>query len=98
MSRYTRPREIKPTIAKITATTNKITAKSLDKPATPPNPNRLAINAITANIIAQRNIVVFSLYLSFLNYRAVDQNAMCCLCLECVYSIESSQYIVTKPL
>jgi hypothetical protein len=38
MIKLTLPREIKPTTARITATTNKITAKSLDKPATPPKP------------------------------------------------------------
>jgi ABC-type molybdenum transport system ATPase subunit/photorepair protein PhrA len=47
---------------RITATTNKITAKSLDSPATPPNPNRLAMSAITAKIIAQRNIMLSSLF------------------------------------
>jgi len=39
-----------PITARITAITNKITAKSLDNPATPPNPNRLAMSAITAFI------------------------------------------------
>lgn len=53
---YTLPRDKKPTTARITATTSKITAKSLDKPATPPKPSKLAINAMIANIIAQRNI------------------------------------------
>lgn len=41
---------------KITATTRKIYAKLEDNPATPPNPSKLAISAITAKIIAQRNI------------------------------------------
>lgn len=56
----TLPLEINPTIAKITAITSKMTAKSLDIPATPPKPNRLATSAITAKIIAQRNIIIFS--------------------------------------
>lgn len=54
---YTFPREIKPITVRITATTNRITAKSFERPATPPNPKRLAISAITAKIIAQRNII-----------------------------------------
>jgi len=52
----------KPTIASMTATINRIIARSLEIPATPLNPKRLAKSAITAKIIAQRNMV-FSLYL-----------------------------------
>ena len=36
-----------------------------DKPAIPPNPNKLATKAIIANMIAQRNIA-FSLYRFFI--------------------------------
>jgi hypothetical protein len=54
--RYTLPRDTKPITAKITAITSKITAKSFDKPATPPKPSKLAISAITAKIIAHWNI------------------------------------------
>ena len=43
-SDYAFPREIKPITVRITATTNKITAKSFERPATPPNPKRLAIS------------------------------------------------------
>ncbi|MFT5119086.1 MAG: hypothetical protein ACI9ST_000324 [Psychrobacter glaciei] len=41
---------------KITANASKMYAKFADSPATPPNPRKLAISAITAKIIAQRNI------------------------------------------
>jgi hypothetical protein len=51
------PRVTKATTARITATTRKITAKSLDKPATPPKPSTLAMSAMTANIMAQRNMI-----------------------------------------
>ena len=44
----------------MTATAKKIYAKLADNPATPPKPNKLANSAITAKIIAQRNIT-FSL-------------------------------------
>ncbi len=40
----------------MTATTKRITAKSLESPATPPNPSKLATSAMTAKMIAQRNI------------------------------------------
>ena len=46
------------TMNKITATAKKIYARLADNPATPPNPNKLANSAITANIIAQRNIII----------------------------------------
>jgi hypothetical protein len=45
---------------KMTATAKKMYAKLADSPATPPKPKKLANNAITAKIIAQRNII-FSL-------------------------------------
>lgn len=51
-------RPMKATINRITATTKKMYAKLDDKPATPPKPNRLANSAITAKIIAQRNIII----------------------------------------
>ena len=51
-------RPMKATINKITAAAKKMYAKLDDKPATPPKPNRLANSAMTAKIIAQRNIVV----------------------------------------
>jgi hypothetical protein len=43
---------------KMTATTKKMYAKFDDNPATPPKPSKLAISAITAKIIAQRNILL----------------------------------------
>ena len=48
------------TMNKMTATARKMYAKLADSPATPPKPKKLANNAITAKIIAQRNII-FSL-------------------------------------
>lgn len=44
-------------INKITATAKNTYAKFADKPATPPKPKKLAISAITAKIIAQRNMI-----------------------------------------
>lgn len=53
-------------------------SKLLDNPATPPNPNKLATAAITAKIIARRNIC-FSLLLwtLFLKYNCAPAVAVC---------------------
>ena len=51
-------------INKITATAKNTYAKFADKPATPPKPKKLAMSAITAKIIAQRNMITL-LFLSF---------------------------------
>ena len=56
---------MKATMNKMTATTKKRYAKLEDNPATPPNPKKLANSAITAKIIAQRNIVIL------LNYKSI---------------------------
>ena len=73
-------RERKPTMARITAITNKIIAKSLDKPATPPKPSRLAIKAITAKIIAQRNISILHVFYSQIQYRNIRFWALLVFC------------------
>lgn len=47
---------------KITATAKNTYAKFADRPATPPKPKKLAMSAITAKIIAQRNMITLLFY------------------------------------
>lgn len=52
-------------INKITATAKNTYAKFADKPATPPKPKKLAMSAITAKIIAQRNMITLLFFIVF---------------------------------
>jgi hypothetical protein len=70
---YFLPRVSAPIKNKMTATTSKIMAKSLDKPATPPKPNRLASNAITAKIMAQRNMSILLIVVVLLLVLSIDR-------------------------
>jgi len=48
---------------KITATAKNTYAKFADRPATPPKPKKLAMSAITAKIIAQRNMITLLFFI-----------------------------------
>lgn len=76
-----------PTIAKITATINKITAKSFDRPATPPKPSKLAMSAITAKMIAQRNIIFLRSVVFIISINAYKCDHVFTLLIKCSISI-----------